>query len=54
MPCHLISEAHEWMIEIPTVPLHYLTKPQKPKSFSFRLIQVLIQTDKKLLVVDYY
>ena len=26
MPCHLISDAHEWMNEIPTVPLYYNTK----------------------------
>ena len=54
MPCHVISEAHEWMIEIPTVPLHYLAKLQKPKSFSFGPIQVLIQIDKNSLVVDHY
>ena len=53
MPCHLISEALKWMIEIPTVPLHYLAKPQKPKYFSFRLTQVIIQVDKNSLVVDY-
>uniref|UniRef100_A0A8C4T9G3 Uncharacterized protein n=1 Tax=Erpetoichthys calabaricus TaxID=27687 RepID=A0A8C4T9G3_ERPCA len=25
---HLISHAHEWMNEIPTVPFYYLIKPQ--------------------------
>ena len=24
MPRHLISDVHEWMNEIPTVPIHYL------------------------------
>ncbi|PVD36229.1 hypothetical protein C0Q70_03207 [Pomacea canaliculata] len=28
MPRHLISDAHEWINEIPTVPIYYLVKPQ--------------------------
>ena len=28
MPRHLISDAHEWINEIPTVPNYYLAKPQ--------------------------
>jgi len=28
MPRHLISDAHEWITEIPTVPTYYLAKPQ--------------------------
>jgi len=28
MPRHLISDAHEWMNEIPTVPYYYLANPQ--------------------------
>ena len=28
MPRHLISDAHEWMNEIPTVPVYYPAKPQ--------------------------
>ncbi len=28
MPRHLISDAHEWMNEIPTVPIYDLAKPQ--------------------------
>jgi len=28
MPRHLISDAHEWMIEIPTVPTHQLANSQ--------------------------
>src|ERR1700722_20142422 len=28
MPRHLISDAHEWINEIPTVPICYLAKPQ--------------------------
>ena len=27
MPPHLISDVHEWINEIPTVPIHYLAKP---------------------------
>ncbi|KAJ8886434.1 hypothetical protein PR048_012645 [Dryococelus australis] len=27
MPRHLISDAHEWINEIPTVPIYYLVKP---------------------------
>ena len=25
---HLISDAHEWINEVPTVPIYYLAKPQ--------------------------
>ena len=28
MPRHPISDAHEWINEIPTVPTYYLAKPQ--------------------------
>ena len=28
MPRHLISDAHEWINEIPTVPGYHLAKPQ--------------------------
>jgi hypothetical protein len=28
MPRHLISDAHEWIYEIPTVPVYDLAKPQ--------------------------
>jgi len=28
MPRHLISDAHEWMNEIPTVPTHTLANVQ--------------------------
>jgi len=28
MPRHLISDAHEWINEISTVPIYYLAKPQ--------------------------
>ena len=28
MPRHLISDAHEWINEILTVPIYYLAKPQ--------------------------
>ena len=28
MPHHLISDAHDWMNEIPIVPPYYLAKPQ--------------------------
>ena len=27
MPCLLISDVHEWMNEIPTVPTYYSVKP---------------------------
>ena len=27
MPCHLVSNKHEWINEIPTVPICYLVKP---------------------------
>ena len=30
MPRHLISDAHEWINEIPTVPIYYLANPQQP------------------------
>ena len=28
MPRHLISDAHEWINEIPTVPIYFPAKPQ--------------------------
>ena len=28
MPFHLISDAHEWINKIPTVPVYHLAKPQ--------------------------
>ena len=28
MPRHLTSDAHEWINEIPTVPIYYLANPQ--------------------------
>jgi len=28
MPRHLISDAHEWINEIPTVPIYVLANPQ--------------------------
>jgi hypothetical protein len=28
MPRHLISDVHEWINEIPTVPIYQLAKPQ--------------------------
>ena len=28
MPRHLISDAHEWINEIPTVPIYCLANPQ--------------------------
>ena len=28
MPGHLISDTHEWINKIPTVPIYYLVKPQ--------------------------
>ena len=28
MPRHLISDAHEWINEIPSVPIYYLANPQ--------------------------
>ena len=30
MPRHLISDAHEWINEIPTVPIYYLANPHRP------------------------
>jgi len=29
MPRHLIRDAHEWINEIPTVPIYYLAKQQQ-------------------------
>ena len=28
MSHHLISDAHQWIDKIPTVPIYYLAKPQ--------------------------
>ena len=35
MSHHLISDVHEWINEIPTVPIYYLAKPQ-PREYAFR------------------
>ena len=35
MPRRLISDAHEWINEIPTVPIYYLAKPQ-PRERAWR------------------
>ena len=35
MPRHLISDVHEWINEIPTVPIYYLAKPQ-PRERAWR------------------
>ena len=43
MPRHLISDAHEWFIDIPTVPIYYLAKPQ-PRERAWQ-----IQRGKKTL-----
>jgi hypothetical protein len=37
MPRHLISDAHEWINEIPTVPDYQLAKPQ-PRERSWILV----------------
>ena len=44
MPRHLISDAHEWINEIPTVPIYYLAKPQ-PRERAWQL-----QRGKKTLL----
>ncbi|CAN1856877.1 hypothetical protein LINPERHAP1_LOCUS42256, partial [Linum perenne] len=35
MPRHLNSDAHEWINEIPTVPVYYPAKPQ-PRERAWR------------------
>ena len=44
MPLHLISDAHEWINEIPTVPTYYHAKPQ-PRERAWK-----IQRGKKTLL----
>jgi hypothetical protein len=44
MPRHLISDAHEWINEIPTGPIYYLANPQ-PRKRAWN-----IQQGKKTLV----
>jgi len=44
MPRHLISDAHERMNEIPTVPIYHLAKPQ-PRERAWN-----IQRGKKTLL----
>jgi len=37
MPRHLISDAHEWINEIPTVPIYVLANPQpRERAWIFR------------------
>ena len=38
MPRHLISDAHEWINEIPTVPIYYLAKPQ-PRERAWKVLR---------------
>ena len=45
MPRHLISDAHEWINEIPTVPIYYLAKLQ-PRERALH-----IQRGKKTLLI---
>ncbi|KAM3727180.1 Solute carrier organic anion transporter family member 1C1 [Dirofilaria immitis] len=41
IPCHLIRDAHEWINEIPTVPIYYLAKPQpRERACSISLIGI--------------
>ncbi|EMS58926.1 hypothetical protein TRIUR3_00118 [Triticum urartu] len=35
MPRHLVSDAHEWINETPTVPVYYQAKPQ-PRERAWR------------------
>ena len=35
MPCHLISDSHEWMKEILTVSTYYPSKPQ-PREWAWQ------------------
>jgi len=44
MPRYLISDAHEWIHEILTVPIYYLSKPQ-PKERAWQN-----QREKKTLL----
>jgi hypothetical protein len=48
MPRHLISDAHEWINEIPTVPIYYLAKPQ-PRERAW-----VYQRGKKTLLTAVY
>ena len=43
MPRHLISDAHEWINEIPTVPIYYLAKPQPRERAWQNLIESCVQ-----------
>jgi hypothetical protein len=38
MPRHLISDAHEWINEIPTVPSDDLAKPQ-PRERAWKILR---------------
>ena len=42
MPRHLISDAHEWINEIPTVPIYYLAK----------LTEVIAEEEEEAVVVE--
>ena len=44
MPRHLISDVHEWITEISTVPIYYLANPQ-PRERAWQ-----IQRGKKTLL----
>ncbi|KAI4388020.1 hypothetical protein MLD38_000397 [Melastoma candidum] len=38
---HLISDAHEWINEIPTVPVYYPAKPQ-PRERAWRNQRIIV------------
>ena len=44
MPRHLISDAHEWINEIPTVPIYYLAKPHSDIDTHDTSVQALVNS----------
>ena len=44
MPRHLISDAHEWINEIPTVPIYYLANFDKIPGFSWLFKEISLAT----------
>jgi len=54
MPRHLISDAHEWINETPTVPIYYLAKPQPRERAWHGMATALASVGKEDPVVPGY
>ena len=50
MPRHLIGDAHEWINEIPTVPIHFLAKLQPSQRSWVNVLMYILNTYNIILI----